>query len=70
MEIIVPLPRHCPIPQMAPSEDICPIKIPASAIMEPEVIMVGNAKFIVSIIACRFGISFFSSINLPEITIA
>lgn len=39
------------MPHTAPSEDICPIKMPASASMVPEVTMVGKAKFIVSIIA-------------------
>ena len=70
MDIIVPRPRHCPMPQIAPSEDIRPIRIPARASMEPDVTIVGKAKFIVSIMASFFDIFSFNSIKRPEITIA
>ena len=70
MEIIVPLPRLSPIPLMAPLEVIFPMAKPDKIIVEPEVIIVGNAKFRVSIIASFFGRNFLSSVYLPEITIA
>lgn len=67
---IVPLPRHCPIPHTAPSEDIRPIKMPASASIVPDVTIVGNAKFIVSMIASFLGILSLISRKRPEMTIA
>lgn len=51
MEITVPRPRLCPMPTMAASEVMTPIRVPATAKMVPEVRMVGNAKFMVSIMA-------------------
>ena len=59
-----------PNPHTAPSDDICPMKMPASASMVPDVTIVGNAKFIVSIMASFLDILSLISRNLPEITIA
>ena len=47
----VPLPRHCPMLAMQGSEVICPMKTPARIIMEPEVMIVGKAKFRDSVMA-------------------
>ena len=46
------------------------MSIPAAAIIEPDVIIVGNAKFSVSIMASRFGIVSLTSRNRLEMTIA
>ena len=48
---MVPRPRLWPMPTMAASEVICPMRMPATARMVPEVMMVGKAKFMVSMMA-------------------
>ena len=62
IEMIVPRPRLCPMPTIVPSELIRPRIKPAEARIEPEVRMVGNAKFIVSMIASRGPISCWRSV--------
>ena len=51
MDRMVPRPRLWPMPAMAASEVICPMRVPATVRMLPEVITVGKAKFSASIMA-------------------
>ena len=70
IEIIVPRPRHCPIPYIAPSEVSFPISTPATASIVPEVIIVGNDKFIVLIMESFRPNVFLNSVYLLAMTIA
>lgn len=49
------------MPTMAVSEVICPMSVPATARIVPEVMTVGKAKFSVSIMASRWDMVFLSS---------
>jgi hypothetical protein len=62
MEISVPRPRHFPIPKIATSDVIFPIRIPDIASIVPEVTMVGKDWFIVSMIDCFLPDSLRSSV--------
>ena len=57
----VPRPRLSPMPAMTGSEVMLPIRKPLTDMMAPEVMMVGNAKFMVSVMALRWSILVFSS---------
>ena len=52
--MMVPRPMLWPMPTMAASEVMPPIRIPATVMIVPEVITVGNAKFSDSVIASRW----------------
>ena len=62
MEINVPLPKHTPMPEIAPSEERNPMAVPAAAKILPEVKIVGNANSNDCFIASIFGIFCRSSI--------
>ena len=62
IEITVPRPRHWPMPQIVGSEVIMPIRKPETARIVPEVMIVGKAKFIVSMMASRWDIWSFRSL--------
>ena len=70
MEMMVPRPRHWPMPTMQASEVIWPMRMPDTVMMVPEVRMVGNAKLMVSIMACLCSILSFSSLKRVAMTIA
>ena len=57
----VPRPRLSPMPAMTGSDVMLPIKKPQTERMEPEVRIVGKAKFSVSTMASRWCILPFSS---------
>ena len=61
IEKTVPRPKLSPMPAMTGSEVRLPIKKPLMARIEPEVMIVGNAKFSVSMIASFLVILAFSS---------
>ena len=69
-EIMVPRPRHSPIPAMQASEVICPMNTPARIIMEPEVMIVGNEKFSASMMELLRFCLFLQSMYLLEMTMA
>ena len=54
MEMTVPRPRLSPMPAMTGSEVMRPIRKPLIDRIEPEVMMVGNAKLSVSMMASRW----------------
>ena len=56
MDMVVPLPIYSPMPEIISLEVIRPITMPARAIMAPEVIIVGKARFRVSVMASFRGI--------------
>ena len=61
IEMTVPRPRLSPIPAMTGSEVMLPIRKPQMDMIAPEVMIVGNAKLSVSIMAFLCGIFPFSS---------
>ena len=67
---IVPRPRLSPIPAIAALEVIWPMRIPAMAIIRPEVMIVGKDRFIVSMIASFLGILSLNSMNRLVVTMA
>ena len=70
MEMVVPVPIYTPIPEMISLDVRSPMAMPASAIMAPEVMMVGKARFRVSVMASFRGIFSFNSMYRLEITMA
>ena len=50
------------MPEMTGSDTMYPMSRPAMAIIVPEVMIVGNARFIVAIMASRAGIVLRSSV--------
>jgi len=61
MEMTVPRPRLSPMPAMTGSDVMLPIKKPQIERIEPEVMIVGKAKFSVSTMASRWCILDLSS---------
>ena len=59
--MVVPVPIKTPMPEMISLEVKRPMAMPARAIMAPEVMMVGKARFKVSVMASFRGIFSFSS---------
>ena len=70
MEISVPRHRHSPMPTMAGSVVIRPIRNPAADRMLPEVSTVGKDRFSAWMMASRRDIFSFSSLYQEEMTMA
>ena len=68
--MMVPRPRLSPIPAMAALEVIWPMRIPAMTIMRPEVMIVGKARFMVSMMASFLGILSLNSMKRLVVTMA
>ena len=68
--MMVPRPRLSPIPAMAALEVIWPMRMPAMTIMRPEVMIVGKARFMVSMMASFLGILSLNSMKRLVVTMA